>query len=149
MARKSTKRKSPAPRQTRRKNLLPDEYKREGLVTVEMDAIQAALFAPKKLEQLNQDRPGVFMQQRSSVIEEKYIVTVHRMAGAWEFTIEHDGERVRLPGAVFDRMASYRAAIIKEHRTLQALDRMRRTADADQVEAEEDAGAVPSWVNER
>ena len=149
MTKKSAKKKPATQRQTRRKNLLPDEYKREGLVTVEMDTIQAALFAPRKLEQLNQDRPGVFMQQRSSVIEEKYIVTVHRMGGAWEFTVEHDGERVRLPGAVFDRMASYRAAIIKEHRTLQAQDRMRRTADADQVEAEQDAGAVPSWVNER
>ena len=68
------------------------------------------------------------------------------MGGAWEFTIEHDGERVRLPDAVFDRMASYRAAIIKEHRTLQAQNRMQRIADADQVEAEEEDGQVPNFL---
>ena len=155
MSKKPTKRKSPAPRQNRRRNLLPDEYKREGLVTVEMDDLQAALFAPRKLEQLTKDRPGVLAQQRGAVISEKYIVTVHRVSGEWEFTVEHDGETFRLPGAVFGRMASYRAAIIKEHRKLQALNRMRKVAEADQaegetdlMETEEEEGVVPDWIND-
>ena len=116
MAKKGPNKKSATPRQNRRKNLLPDEYKREGLVTVEMDDLQAALFAPRKLEQLTKDRPGVLAQQRAAVVSEKYIVTVHRVGGQWEFSVEHDGETYRLRGPVFDRMASYRAAIIKEHR---------------------------------
>lgn len=89
------------------------------------------------------------MQQRSSVIEGKYILTVHRIGGNWEFTVEHDGDKLRLPGAVFDRMASYRAAIIKEYRKLQAQSRMRKIAEADQVEAEAEDGQVPTWVNDR
>lgn len=39
MPKKPTKKKVAAPVPRRRRNLLPDEYKREGLVTVEMDAI--------------------------------------------------------------------------------------------------------------
>ena len=146
--RKSAQPKSPKP-SLRRKNLLPDEYKREGLVTVEMDSIQAALFAPRKLEQLNQERPGVFMQKRSSVIEEKYIVTVHRIAGQWEYTVEHDGETYRLPGAVVDRMTAYRQSIIKEQRSLQARSRLRKVGDADQAQAtEETDGEHSSWIND-
>ena len=148
MAKKAPNKKSGTPRQNRRKNLLPDEYKREGLVTVEMDDLQAALFAPRKLEQLTKERPGVLAQQRGAVISEKYIVTVHRVGGQWEFTVEHDGETFRLPGAVFGRMASYRAAIIQEHRKLQAQNRMRKVAEADQAKAEEGDGEVPSWVND-
>ena len=146
--RKAAQPKSPKP-SLRRKNLLPDEYKREGLVTVAMDSIQAALFAPRKLEQLNQERPGVFMQKRSSVIEEKYIVTVHRIAGQWEYTVEHDGETYRLPGAVVDRMTAYRQSIIKEQRSLQAQSRLRKVGDADQAQAAEEVDAeFPSWLNE-
>ena len=148
-----SKRKAAQPKSSkpslRRKNLLPDEYKREGLVTAAMDSIQAALFAPRKLEQLNQERPGVFMQKRSSVIEEKYIVTVHRIAGQWEYTVEHDGETYRLPGAVVDRMTAYRQSIIKEQRSLQARSRLRKVGDADQAQAaEETDGEYPSWINE-
>ena len=145
MPKKPAKRK-PATPGRRRKNLLPDEYKREGLVTVSMDSIQAALFAPRKLEQLNHDRPGALLQQRSSVIEEKYIVTVHRIGGQWEYTVEHDGETLRLPGQVVDRMANYRQSIIKEHRSIQAQTRLRRVSQADQAEAEEEDGEVPNWV---
>ena len=45
-------------------------------------------------------------------------------------------------------MASYRAAIIQEHRKLQAQNRMRKVAEADQAKAEEGDGEVPSWVND-
>ena len=114
-----------------------------------MDSIQAALVAPRKLEQLNRDRPGVFMQQRSSVIEKKYIVTVHRIAGQWEYAVEHDGETYRLPGAVVDRMTAYRQSIIKEQRSLQAQSRMKKIGAADQAQAaDEEAGEGPSWINE-
>ena len=149
MAKKKTSSRVDPKPSRRRKNLLPDEYKREGLITVEMDSIQAALVAPRKLEQLNQERPGVFMQKRSSVIEEKYIVTVHRIAGQWEYTVEHDGETYRLPGAVVDRMTAYRQSIIKEQRSLQAHSRLRKVGDADQSQAaEEEDGEYPSWIKE-
>ena len=114
MPKKPAKSKPATPR-PRRKNLLPDEYKREGRVTVSMDSIQAALFAPRKLEQLNHDRPGALLQQGSSVIEEKYMVAVHRIGGQWEYTVEHDGETLRLRGEVVDRMDYYRQSINKEH----------------------------------
>ena len=119
----------------KRRNLLPDEYKRRGHVAIEMDEMQAMLFAPDKLQTLHQQRPGHFLEARAAVIEEIYIVTVHRMDGVWEYVVQHDGETFRLPGQVVDRILSYRQSIIKEQRRARGQERFRRIAQEDQAEA--------------
>lgn len=120
----------------RRGNLLPDEYKRRGLVAVEMGEIEAMLFAPAKLKAIQDQEPGYLLKPRSAVVEEHYIVTVRRHDGTWEYTIQHDGEVSKIPGKVVDRMLSYRQAIIKEQRRDQATARHRRTVQQDQDDAE-------------
>ena len=131
----------------RRRNLMPDEYKRRGHVAIEMDEMEAMLFAPDKIAEIKAHAPGYFLRNRSAVIEEIYIVTVHRLDGVWEYTIQHDGETYRLPGKVVDRIMSYRAAIIKEQRQDRAQSRYQRIAEQDQADA--DAEALALGVDEQ
>ena len=44
------------------------EYKRESLVTVELDAFQASLFAPEKLKDVETRTPGILAQARDDVM---------------------------------------------------------------------------------
>ena len=120
----------------RRRNLLPGEYKKTGHVAIEMNELEAALFAPDKLKEIQGREPGFFLANRSAVVEEIYIVTVHRLDGVWEYTIRHDGDTYRLPARVVERMIEYRKTIIAEHRREQARTRHQRTAERDQAEAE-------------
>ena len=68
------------------------EYKKQGLVTVEMNSFEAELFAPEKLREVERTRPGILAQGRSDIVEEKYIVTARRIESTWEYTIDHDGK---------------------------------------------------------
>ena len=120
----------------RRRNLLPDEYKRRGHVDIGMNELEAALFAPDKLKEIQAREPGYLLQDRSAVVEEIYIVTVHRLDGVWEYTIQHDGDKYRLPAKVVERMIDYRKSIITERRREQGRTRHRRIAERDQAEAE-------------
>lgn len=95
--------------------LLPGEYRMSGLVSVEMDSFRASLFAPDKLKVLQESRPGSLLEDSAAVIED-YIVRVHRLDGKFDYEIKHDGLTFRMPGEVFDRMASYREAIITRSR---------------------------------
>ena len=95
--------------------LLPGEFRKRGLVTIEMDRFQASLFAPAKLKALDEARPGQALRD-SVAIEENYVVSAHRLDGFWDYTIEHDGVQYQIPGQVFDRLMSYREAIITEGR---------------------------------
>lgn len=96
----------------------PGEYKRQSLITVEMDAFQASLFAPEKLKELERTTPGVLAQARDDVIEEQYIVTTRRIQGTWEYEVTHVvGDKMRMPAGVIDRFMDQRKAIIKEGRS--------------------------------
>ena len=97
------------------KQLLPNEFRRSGLVTIEMDRLEASLFAPKKLAVLDAEAPGRAMRD-SVAIEDRWIAPAHRIDDVWEFEVEHDGVVTRIPGAVFKRLMDYRDQIIKEGR---------------------------------
>ena len=57
------------------------EYKKQDLVTIEMDASRAMLFAPQKLKAKTTAMPGILAQARDDIVEEQYIVTVRRIQG--------------------------------------------------------------------
>ena len=119
----------------RRQKANPDEYRREGLVTVDHDSFSAMLFAPGKLQRIQDSAPGILMQNRFDVVQEKYIVQVRRIDQTWEYTVEVNGTEFKMPGKVFDRLMSYREAILKEQRQDRAQNRLRRVAAADQAKA--------------
>lgn len=117
------------------KTKLPGEYRRRSLVTVEMDGLDAALFAPVKLEQIKRTRPAAL--EESVVIEENYIVSTKRLDGRWSFTVEHDGVATILPPGVVDRIMAQRDSIITEERKdrgrLQARQRAAKEPTAERV----------------
>ena len=82
------------------------EYKRESLVTVELDAFQASLFAPEKLKALEVRKSGILAQACNDVITEQYIVTTRCIQGTWETELNYvDGSNLALPEKVFQRAA--------------------------------------------
>ena len=111
------------------------EYKKQDLVTIEMDAFRAMLFAPQKLEAKTTAMPGILAQARVDVVEEQYIVTVRRIQGTWEYTIHHDGQEIKLPAEVVDRISKSRDLIISRGRKHAARNRMQRVAAHDQAAA--------------
>ena len=143
---KKNRKAPPATASRRRNKANPDEYRREGLVTVDHDSFSAMLFAPQELKTIEQTSPYMLYQNRSDTIQEKYIVQVRRIGGVWEYTVEIGGVETKLPGKVFDRLMSYRQSIIKEQRRDQAENRLYRVAAADQAEAarepDDPAGAL-------
>ena len=111
-------------------------YKRESLVTVEMDAFQASLFAPDRLRELEVHQPGVLARRSEDVVEERYIAVTRRTQGVWEYEVEHRGVITKLPAKVMDRFIAQRDAIIKEGRQDSARNRLHRVAESDQRAAE-------------
>lgn len=117
-------------------NLLPGEYRKQSLVTIEMGDMEAALFAPAKLEEVRKARPGDAL--RSGIaLEEHYILTAHRLDGVYDYSITHDGETFRIPAKVFDRLAKMRESIIDQARKEQGKARKA----ANQMERDRLAGA--------
>ena len=109
------------------------EYKKQDLVTIEMDAFRAMLFAPQKLKAKTTAMPGILAQARDDIVEEQYIVTVRRIQGTWEYTIRHDGQEIKLPAEVIDRIIKSRDLIISRGRKDAARNRMQRVAADDQA----------------
>ena len=124
------------------KDLLPEEYRRRGLVTLEFNELDASLFAPKKLARIMENRPGHALTS-SVAVEEHYIVIAHRLDGVFDYTIEHEGVEFRIPGPVIDRVIAYREGILKEARKLAAEKGVRtRAAKAAKAAANEGDRAV-------
>ena len=126
------------------------EYKKQDLVTIEMDAFRAMLFAPEKLNAKAGTMPGILAQARDDIVEEQYIVTVRRIQGTWEYTIHHDGDEIKLPAEVVDRINKSRDLIISRGRKDAARNRLQRVAAGDQAAAarkpDNAAGAMCSWA---
>ena len=122
------------------------EYKKQDLVTIEMDAFRPMLFAPEKLNVKAGAMPGILAQARDDIVEEQYIVTVRRIQGTWEYTIHYDGTEIKLPAEVVDRINKSRDLIISRGRKDAARNRLHRVTANDQAEAarelEHPAGAM-------
>ena len=71
--------------------LLPGEYRRRSLVTVEMDRLEAQVFAPEKLAEQEKINPGRALLD-SVGVEDHYIVSTHRLDKTWS----KDGQKRRL-----------------------------------------------------
>ncbi len=67
-----------------------------------MNDLEAMLFAPQKVKAIKEAQPGYFLEARSAVIEESYIVRVRRKDRVWEYTVKHDTEEYKLPAAVVE-----------------------------------------------
>ena len=124
------------------------EYKRESLVTVEMDAFAASLFAPQRLKELEVSQPGVLARRSDDVIEERYITVTRCIQGVWEYEIEVNGVVSRIPKKVMDRFRQQEKAIQKERRGDAARNTLHRVAVSDQREAarEPSDGEVASFL---
>ena len=108
------------------------QHKRESLVTVELDAFQASLFAPDRLKELETHHPGILARRTDDVVEERYIVVTRRTQGVWEYEVEHRGVVTKLPAKVMERFIAQRDAIITAGRKESARNRLHRVADDDQ-----------------
>ena len=116
------------------------EYKKQDLVTIEMDAFRAMLFAPEKLNAKAGTMPGILAQARDDIVEEQYIVTVRRIQGTWEYTIHHEVDEIKLPAEVVDRINKSRDLIISGGRKDAARKRLQRVAAGDQAGRRTEAG---------
>ena len=125
------------------------EYKRESLVTVELDAFQASLFAPDKLKDVESRTPGILAQARDDVVSEQYIVTTRCIQGTWETEFKHvDGSSITLPEKVFQRGVQQHKSIQKEKRRDAARNTLRRVAEQDQRQAAQEPSEAdaPSFL---
>ena len=111
------------------------EYKRQSLVTVEMDEFAASLFAPQRLKELEVSQPGVLARRSDDVIEERYITITRCTQGVWEYEMEVNGVVTKVPKKVMDRFRQQEKAIQKEKRGDAARNSLRKLADRDQREA--------------
>ena len=116
------------------------EYKKQDLVTIEMDAFRAMFFAPEKLNARANAMLGILAQPRDDIVEEQYIVTVRRIQGTWEYTMNHDGAEIKLPAEVVDRINKSRDLIISRGRKDAARNRLQRVAAGDQAVRRPEAG---------
>ena len=111
-----------------RKTRLPGEYLKISTVTLEMDSLDAEIFAPEKLHEAQQKRRNY----DQIIILDHWIVSTRELDKKQTITFEHNGETIAIPTKVLDRANDQRKAIVKERRRdsarLHAAQRQRRKA---------------------
>ena len=111
--------------------------RKESLVTVSMDALEASLFEPEALKEIERTRPG-YLLEGNEAVRRHYVVSVRRVSSyteqladttamfeqvkprhTWIAEIEIGGvEGIwRIPGPVLERIMRLRDAIITEARS--------------------------------
>ena len=117
---------------------MPGEKRKKSLVTEEFDSLDAAFFAPDKLDAHRKRDTG------DTIIEQDYIVKTRRFDGRWQHTVIKDGVEWDIPHSVLGRLNDQVKAIIHEERSergkRQAAQRkaeLSHLAAADQLEAED------------
>ena len=127
--------------------MFPGEFRKRGLVTIELDRLSAALFAPEKLAALDKSLPGQAIWD-SVAIEENYVVSAYRLDGVWDYSIEHDGVLYRIPEKVLDRLMSYRQGIIAEGRKVRGKEvaSRRKYSNNGAAPEAEDLDVDPAWA---
>ena len=91
----------------RRTGLLPDECKRESTVKVER------LRASDEQQKLS-DGSAV---ENPMYTTDYYIVLSRRVGTEWSFIVEHEGQQIKIPSKVLERMITHLESIIKEQRS--------------------------------
>ena len=99
-----------------KKKLLPGEYLKKSHVSIDMDGLEAELYAPEKLARIKATRPGQLANGATVVVQEDYIITVHRLDGRWSLTVKHDAEEMLLPHDVVERIRQLTDRIVSEAR---------------------------------
>ena len=100
---------------------LPGESRRRSLITVQRQTLSMS------------------GERAKATDEDHFVLTTHMLDREWTYTIQVNGERWVIPGAVADRMRAHRDAIITEQRKLRATERFAKVAEQDQAEAEDEA----------
>ena len=119
-----------------RAGLLPGEYRRRGLVTLEVTKFAD----PRRSQLTGEPVQGEETPDQYGRIVHNYVVVTSRLDGQFSAQIEFKGETYRLPGKVIDQIIRHRTSIMEEQkrdRNRQQSERMRAQAEADQAEAEE------------
>lgn len=113
---------------TKRKQRDPTQpFKRQSLVTIEMDEIEALLFAPEELAEVKAKRPGHLMDIPSDAVTRHYIVSTKRHdSGVWDVEVQCGSEAMRLPGKVVERIIRQRESIITEQRSVRSQEAAER-----------------------
>ena len=90
---------------------MPGEKRKRTLVTVEMDSMDAGIFAPEKLEQHRK------IDIADTIIEQDYIVSTRRFDGRWSHKVIIDGLEVNLPHKVLQALIRQVDSVVKEERS--------------------------------
>ena len=90
---------------------MPGEKRKRSLVTVEMDGLDASIFAPDKWEKHRATDTA------DTIIDQDYIVATRRFDGRWSHKIIIDGLEVNLPRKVFRALCRQVDAITREERS--------------------------------
>ena len=106
MVRRSTNKK-PTGTSRRRKGLLPDEFKRESTVKVER------LRASDEQQKMSDGS----VVENPMYTTDYYIVLSRRVGTEWSYIVEHEGQQIRIPAKVLERLITQRESIIKEQRS--------------------------------
>ena len=106
MVRRSTNKK-PTGTSRRRKGLLPDEFNRESTVKVER------LRASDEQQKMSDGS----VVENPMYTTDYYIVLSRRVGTEWSYIVEHEGQQIRIPAKVLERLITHRESIIKEQRS--------------------------------
>ena len=100
---------------------MPGEKRKRSLVTVEMDGLDASIFAPDKWEKHRATDTA------DTIIDQDYIVATRRFDGRWSHKIIIDGLEVNLPHKVFRALCRQVDAITR--RRGQIVGRRKRRSE--------------------
>ena len=117
------------PKRPRRPRDMTQPYQQRHTVTIEMDGLEAELYAPAKLRRLQEERPGA-LAKTGPALEEHYIVTTRRRDLEWEFTIAVGDQEWRIPAQVVERIIEDRKLIISAQASDRALEQVGKRAAA-------------------
>ena len=108
---------------------MPGERRKKSTVTIEMDAMDAAIFLPEKLEKHRKTDLG------DTIIEQDYIVSTRRFDGRFSHKVTVDGVEWSIPHKVFRTLERQVKSIIKEERS----ERGKAQAEARKYRQEEES----------
>ena len=92
---------------------LPGEKRKRSLVTIEMDPLDAAIYAPAKLAAL-ESRPS---DLTDTLIVQDYIVSTRKLDGRFSHKVVIDGQEIELPHKVFQTLKWQVETIFREERS--------------------------------